>query len=317
MAEDYYQILGIPRDASPADIQKAYREMARKFHPDVNPDKNAKKKFQEVQRAFDVLNDASKREMYDRYGSSFEEAAGGQRGPTWSGRPGAGGFEDFDFSQVFGGQYGGDSAEGLGDIFSQFRRANARGGGRGRAARPQPADVRHEIEIPFETAILGGKTELRLQRPSGQVDTISVKIPAGIEEGKELRIRGQGEEAAPDGPRGDLFLTVRIAAHPCFTRRGANLHVRVPVTLSEAAAGGSVDVPTPYGTAAVRIPPGTSSGAKLRIKGQGVRPKKGEAGDLLAEIQIVLPKGLGAEDVTALREIDERHPTNPRQDLRW
>ncbi len=320
MAEDYYQILGLTKGASADDIQKAYRDMARKYHPDVNPDKNAKQKFQEVQRAFDVLSDTKKREMYDRYGSSFEEA--GARGPQPGGRPGGAGFEDFDFSQYFGGQqpvggqYGGDPLGGLGDIFSQFRQGQPRGGRR-KGARPQATDLRHELEIPFETAVLGGQSEINLQRPSGEVDTIAVKIPAGIEDGKELRVRGQGEESGPGGERGNLLLTIRVADHRWFTRRGTNLYVRVPITLGEAASGGSVDVPTPYGTVALRVPAGTSSGAKLRIKGHGIRPKSGEAGDLFAEIQLTLPKPLDAVDVEALKKIDERHPTEPRRELKW
>ncbi|MGE3407012.1 MAG: DnaJ C-terminal domain-containing protein [Pirellulales bacterium] len=320
MAEDYYQTLGLARNASADDIQKAYREMARKYHPDVNPDKNAKQKFQEVQRAFDVLGDAKKRAMYDRHGHAFDEA--GPRGPQSGGRPGGAGFEDFDFSQFFGGQqpvggqYGGDPMGGLGDIFSQFRQGQPRGGRR-KAARPPTTDLRHELQISFETAVLGGSQEISLQRPSGEVDTIAVKIPAGIEDGKELRVRGQGEEIEPGGPRGNLLLAIRVGDHRWFTRRGLNLYVRVPVTLGEAAGGGTVDVPTPYGTVGLRVPACTSGGAKLRIKGHGIRPAKGEPGDLFAEIQVMLPKPLDPAEIEALKKIDEKHPAEPRQELKW
>lgn len=325
MEEDYYKVLGVSRDASQADIQKAYREQARKYHPDLNPDdKKAKEKFQQVQQAFDVLNDASKREMYDRYGASFAQAGGpgGAAGPggasyRWGGGP-AGGFEDVDFSQFFGERFeGGDAGGGFGDIFSQFRRASAgqRGRSRGRAA--AGANVTAEIQIPFQTAVSGGDAQLRVQRADGRVETIEVKIPAGVEAGKKIRLRGQGEAGQGGGPPGDLLITVQVAPHPWFTRRDQNLQVRVPITLAEAAAGAKIDVPTPHGTVSLRVPPGTSSGTRLRIKGQGVKPARGPAGDLLAEVQIVLPKELDDESLAAIRQIDERHPMSPRTELTW
>lgn len=324
MAEDYYKILGVSRDASAADIQKAYRKLARKYHPDLNPDdKSAKSKFQEVQRAFDVLNDSSKRELYDRYGSSFESAGagagGGPRGgwSTWSGGPAGG--EEVDFSQLFGERYEGQDPTGsFADIFSQFRRAGGRAGRQRAPARG--ADMTAELEIPFHTAVNGGEAQIQLRRQSGQVETISVKIPAGIDEGQKIRLRGQGE-SAPGGTAGDILLTIHVAPHPSFTRRGNNLEVRVPVTLAEAALGAKVDVPTPRGTIALRVPPGTSSGKKLRVKGHGVTPKKGEPGDLYAEIQIVLPTPLDDECMELIKKLDEHaaqaHPQNPRRDLKW
>jgi DnaJ-class molecular chaperone len=326
MAADYYKTLGIARDASAADIQKAYRKLARKYHPDLNPDdKTAKSKFQEVQRAFDVLNDPSKRELYDRYGSSFESmgaagaAGGGPRGGPYAWSTGPGG-EEIDISQLFGERFGGGDPSSLfGDMFSQFRRA---GGGRsaGRAAPAQGADATAEIEIPFATAVQGGHTQISLQRADGQVETLSVKIPAGISEGRKIRLRGKGE-AVPGGAAGDLLITVHVAPHPWFTRKGNHLEVRVPVTLAEAALGAKVDVPTPRGTIALTIPPGTSSGRKLRIKGHGVAGKNGEAGDLYADVQIVFPSPLDDESRELVKKLDElvqsKHPQQPRKDLRW
>jgi DnaJ-class molecular chaperone len=324
MAEDYYQTLGVSRDASAADIQKAYRKLARKYHPDLNPDdKTAKSKFQEVQRAFDVLNDPSKRELYDRYGSSFESmgagAGGGPRGGRYTWSTGAGG-EEIDFSQLFGERFsGGDPSGVFGDIFSQFRRA---GGARrgGRAEPPRGADVSAEIEIPFATAVSGGERQISLQRPDGRVETLAVKIPAGISEGKKIRLRGKGEPG-PGGAAGDLLITVHVAPHPWFTRKGNDLEVRVPVTLAEAALGAKVDVPTPRGTIALTIPPGSSSGRKLRVKGHGVAGRNGEKGDLYAEVQIVLPSPLDQQCVEEIRKLDEHvqsaHPQQPRKDLRW
>jgi DnaJ-class molecular chaperone len=339
MAEDYYKTLGVAKNASQAEIQKAYYDLAKKYHPDKNPDdKTAKKKFQQVQAAFDVLSNAEKREMYDRYGSSFEtRGAGGPGGPggpqytyNWGGGPGAGfgganaGPEDFDFSQFFGERFGAGAPEGdagpggFADLFKQFRR----GGSGGRAAKGAGAakkgeDLLHELQIPFSTAVMGGEVSFTVQRPSGKVDTISVKIPPGIEDGKKIRVRGQGGATGRGGTPGDIVLTIRPQPHSFYQRRGNNLLVRVPVTLGEASQGAKIDVPTPHGTVSLQVPPGTSSGTKLRVKGQGVTPKNAPPGDLLAEVQIVLPKNLSETDRETLKQIDSRYSQEPRKDLRW
>jgi DnaJ-class molecular chaperone len=290
----------------------------------MNPDdKSAKKKFQKIQAAFDVLNDSKKREMYDRYGSSFETMAGGgpRGGATWHTAygPGAGmgGFEDVDFGQFFGERYGGERAGVyFGDLFEQFRRAS--GGRRSRAGRQRRgADLEHELRIPFATAISGGTVQLSVAHQSGKTETLEVKIPPGIDDGKKIRLRGQGEPGAAGGTPGDVLLTVRIEPHPHFHRQGNNLVVRVPVTLAEAALGAKVDLPTPKGTVSLQVPPGTSSGVKLRVRGHGVAPKTGPAGDLLAEVQVVLPKSLDESARQAIRQIGERYPQNPRANLRW
>jgi DnaJ-class molecular chaperone len=327
MAEDYYKTLGVGRDASQADIQKAYRELARKFHPDMNPDdKSAKKKFQKVQAAFDVLNSPEKREMYDRYGSSFETmGAGGpqggqQGGPAWKSWPGGagGGFnpEDVDFSQFFGERFGQGSTGGLGDIFNQFRRAASQKSQKTASPR-RGGDILHDLQIPFHTAVNGGEVQISVARQAGKSETLSVKIPAGIDEGKKIRVRGHGEPAPRRGTPGDIILTVQVAPHPFFQRHGNDLLLKVPVTLAEAAAGAKIDLPTPRGTVKLKVPPSTSSGTKLRVKGQGVAPKTGAPGDLYAEIQIVLPKSLNETDRQAIQEIDKRYSQNPRDGIRW
>jgi DnaJ-class molecular chaperone len=334
MAEDFYKTLGVAKNASQAEIQKAYYDLAKKYHPDKNPDdKTAKKKFQQVQAAFDVLSNAEKREMYDRYGSSFEtRGAGGPGGPqysyNWGGGPGAGfgganaGPEDFDFSQFFGERFGAGAPEGgagpggFGDIFKQFRRGGSRAA-KGAGAAKKGEDILHELQIPFATAVMGGEVSFTVQRPSGKVDTISVKIPPGIEDGKKIRVRGQGGAAGRGGTPGDIVLTIRPQPHPFYQRRGNNLLVRVPVTLGEATQGAKIDVPTPRGTVSLQVPPGTSSGTKLRVKGQGVTPKNAPPGDLLAEVQIVLPKNLSAADRETIKQIDSRYSQEPRKDLRW
>ena len=321
MAKDYYKTLGVSRDASQAGIQKAYRDLARKYHPDLNPDDEAAKdKFQEVQTAFDVLNDTEKREMYDRYGSAFEAmgSGGGRGGAQWGAAgPGQFHFEDVDLGQVFGEGFSGDFGGGLGDIFRQFRQGGTRADARSTSSSARKGgDIHHEIEIPFGVSITGGDVQVTVHRRTGKKETIAVKVPQGIEDGKKIRVRGQGD-AGRGGARGDILLTVRVAPHPSFTRRGNNLLVKVPVTLAEAADGAKVDVPTPRGTVALRVPPGTSSGAKLRIKGHGVEPHRGRSGDLLAEVQIVMPEGLREEDRATIRQISQKYPQDPRADLGW
>lgn len=321
MAEDYYATLGVSRTASAEDIKKAYRKLARENHPDLHPDDpKAKEKFQQVQNAFDVLNDPKKREMFDRYGSAYESMGGGgpQGGRPWPGaggpRGGGGGPEGYDVNieDLFAGGGG-----GFADLFKQFG-GRGRGGGGGRRAAPEEgADLEHELSIPFASAVLGGEAQIGVQRGDGRTETIRVKIPAGIEDGKKIRLRGQGEPGANGGAAGDILIRVSIAPHPSFRRFGKRLEVSVPITLAEAIAGGKIDVPTPHGTITLTVPPGSSSGRKLRVKGQGVKAGSGEPGDLFAELEIVMPKNLSDEDRKQLADIAERYNENPRAELRW
>ena len=317
MSDDYYRILELSRGATADEIHKAYRDMARKYHPDLNPDdKQAKERFQEVQRAYEVLSDPEKRELYDRYGSSFESvgAGGGPRPGPGPGGFGGGpnfSFEDIDLSEVIGG--GNRGAGPFADLFKQFS-----GAGRGRTKRAprRGQDLRHEIQVPFQTAVNGGEMQLSLRRGNGQLETIRVKVPAGIEDGKKIRLRGQGDPSPEGGKPGDILITVRVSPHPCFSRQGNHLEVRVPISLKEAILGAKVDVPTPKGTITLTIPPRTSSGKRLRIKGQGITMPKKNAGDLYAEIQIVLPDDLDSEVVDAVVKADAQ-PADPRSELKW
>jgi DnaJ-class molecular chaperone len=316
MDEDFYKILGLSRNATADDIQKAYRKLARKYHPDINPDKNAKEKFQQIQRAYDVLNDPEKREMYDRYGSSFESsgAGPGPGGGAWrTYSSGPGGFEGFDFGRMFGGGGG----EQFGDIFRQFsgeaEGRTRRGAGRSRRG----ADLQHELTIPFQTSVMGGEARLHVRRPEGKEETITVKIPAGVEHGQTIRLRGQGESAPRNGTPGDLLISIHVAPHPYFRRHGLDLEVNVPVTIAEAALGTKVDIPSPRGIISVKIPPGTSSGKRLRVKGQGIETKSGDKGDLYAEIQIALPPDLDKTATDLIRKLDALQSHNPRADLIW
>jgi DnaJ-class molecular chaperone len=323
MADDYYQTLGLKKDATPEAIQKAYRELARKYHPDMNPDdKTAKEKFQKVQAAFEVLNDPDKRAKYDRFGSAYDSAGGGpQRGSPFTWGSGAGGeaganFQEVDLSELFGGGGG-----GFADILKGFGRGGGGGRGAGSSRAPkQPrrgSDLTYELQVPFNTAVLGGEAAISVQREDGHLETINVKVPAGIDDGKKIRLRGQGESVGRGGEAGDILITVRVAAHPYFQRRGKNLDVQVPVSMSEAALGAKIDVPTPRGTISLSIPPGTASGKRLRIKGHGVEPQGEPAGDLYAEILIMLPEDMDVEDLNAIKKIIQKHPFNPRADLRW
>ncbi len=314
MADDFYATLGIGRGATDEEIQTAYRKLARQYHPDLNPeDAKAKRKFQEVQNAFEVLNDSKKREMYDRYGSDFESVERGGPGPgggnPWANSAGGSGVE-INIEDLFGGGGGGFS-----DLFKNF-------GQRGkptprREAPTRGSNIDYELTVPFTTAVLGGEAQIAVQRPNGRTETIQVKIPAGIEDEKKIRLRAQGNPSPNGGPDGDLMIKIKSAPHPHFRRQGKRLDIRVPITLAEALAGAKIDVPTPRGTITLTVPPGTSSGAKLRLKGQGVKSKKGTTGDLFAELQIVLPKEIAQDDREKMKTILAKYAENPRTELKW
>lgn len=326
MAEDFYRILGVSRNASPEEIQKAYRGLARKYHPDVNPDdKKARDKFKEVQKAFEVLNDPKKRRLYDQYGDSYEAAAksgfhpGAANQGTWRTTGGQGAPFEFDLGDLFGS--GGRAARGGGkggfaDFFSQFRQATPQEPRRAQSRERRGEDIHHELAIPFTTSITGGSAQITVRRQDGKTETITVKIPKGIADGKRIRLRGQGEPSSYGGPQGDIILTIRVAPHSCFERKENHLYLRLPITLGEAAAGAKVDVPTPNGTVSLQIPPGTSSGRRLRVKGHGI-PHKNGVGDLLVEIRIVLPPELDEKAVEQLKRLDASYKVSPREKVHW
>lgn len=322
---DYYEILGVPRDASPEQIKKAYRSLARKLHPDVNPgDKKAEAAFKEAQQAYDVLSEPEKRSLYDRLGRmAFEGASAGPRaGATqWAHEHGASAADFIDFSQFFGPGArvhvstggAGDADEAVGGVFEDlFGRLRAGRGGRRTAPRPG-RETELKVSIPFLTAIKGGETTLTLTRPSGKMETLAVKIPPGTAPGAKLRLRGRGEPGAGGGPPGDLFVRVDVQPHPVFTRHGQDLQVELPITVKEAVLGAKIDVPTLEGPKTLTVPPGTSSGQKLRLRGQGV-PATGNkpAGDLFIIPRIVIPKNVDETSRDLISQFDQRNPIHPR-----
>lgn len=310
---DYYEVLGVARDASADAVKKAYRKMARKYHPDVNPgDKTAEKNFKEVQQAYDVLSDQEKRALYDRYGAAGFEgmAAAGPRasGTEWSSQFGHPGAETFDFSEIFGQGAGGGGGAG---IFEGLF-------GRGRGARAPRAgqDVEAHLTIPFLTAVQGGETTVELQRGDGKRESLVVKIPPGVDSGSKLRLKGRGEPGPKGVPAGDLTIMLSVTPHPYFQRDGRDLLVEVPLSVSEALLGASVEVPSLNGNKTMKIPPGASSGQKLRLRGQGVPASGGKPeGDLFVVVKIAVPKNLDDESRDLIAKFAERNPQRPREGL--
>ena len=326
MAErDYYEVLGATKDATADQLKKAYRNMARKHHPDVNPgDKAAERHFKEAQKAYDILSDPDKRALYDRHGHAAFDGSGpfGPRtgASEWAARSsGAGpsGYESVDLGDFFGHGAPADSGEGGGGLFEDLI-GRMRGGRAGSARRgPSPGrDIQASLTIPFATAVRGGETTIELEREPGRRETLVVKIPPGTDPGARLRLRGQGEPGEKGAPAGSLTITVGVEPHPFFSRDGRNLVVDVPITVAEAVLGAKVDVPTLDGHKTLPVPPGSSSGQKLRLRGLGV-PAHGTnpAGDLFVTLKVVAPKDIDDESRRLIREFADRNPSNPRAGL--
>jgi molecular chaperone DnaJ len=305
--KDYYDILGVNKSASEDDLKKAYRKLAKKFHPDVNKgNKDAESKFKEISEAYAVLSDKEKREQYDRLGKEAFSAGGG-------GSP----FGGFDFSDFMsGGARGGRSRQGGGgrrttvdfsDIFGDLF-GNGGGGGGFQQQSFGGADIDSETTIDFRDAILGTTLDLRFS--DGR--TVKVKIPEGVSDGQRLRIRGKGQPGAGGGPAGDLNLLVRVRPHPLFERRGNDIHIELPVTVGEAVRGAEVEVPTIHGPVRARIPAGTQGGQTFRLSGKGVKTKSGN-GDHYYKVQITVPKEAPAE---AIDQIEKEYAGNPRANLK-
>src|SRR5688572_5849235 len=316
--KDFYRILGVSKDVDAAELKKTYRKLARTHHPDSNQgDAAAEAKFKEISEAYSVLSDPEQRKEYDQIramGSGARFTPGGQS---------SGGFEDV-FS-MFGQGRGGraQSAEDFEDIFSMFnqqqggrfgsgRFGQSSGGFRGYGGPSRGSDVTARTTIDFITATKG--ETITLQGEDGK--PFKVKIPAGVADGQKIRLRGRGRPSPDGGEPGDVVVQVAVRPHPVFTRDGLNLRVTVPVTFTEAALGATIEVPTLGGDPVkLRVAPGTPSGRVLRVKGRGVKTQKG-TGDLLAEVQVVVPSHLDERAREALERYHELEPKeNPRADL--
>lgn len=314
-----YEVLGVKRGASPQAIRKAYKRLARKYHPDVNPgDKVAEERFKGISEAYGILSDPEKRRAYDQFGA----AGPGQ---------GAAGWNPADFAT--GAAFNGD----LGDLFSQIfgQKARVR---RNRGPR-RGADLEAVVRIGFMDAMGGLKTPVRLQRQvacqachggrgsaagcrrcggTGQESssqTVEVRIPAGVTDGTRLRIRGRGHAGMNGGPAGDLMVSVGVSKHPVFSRRGDNILCTVPVTVSEAAMGARIQVPTVDGVAILNVPAGSQGGQQLRLKGKGAPSRRGGRGDQLVELLIQTPDAGDDRVRRLLQELADLLPPAPRDDL--
>ena len=373
--KDYYKALGVPKNASAADVKKAYRRLAQKWHPDANRgNKEAEERFKEISAAYDVLGDEEKRKQYDRVRDMAASGFGGFGGPGGTGTGGRVRVDGF----PFGGEgFGGVSDVGdIGDIFDMFRgrggRSRTRQGARG-------PDLQTEVRVSFEDAMRGVTVPLRVKGPaqcsvckgsgaepgtapdvcpqcqgtgtvaenqgffslsrtcprcggsghviahpckrcggSGSIQTtreFSVRVPAGVKDGARIRVGGKGEAGPPGSKPGDLFVVVRVAAHPIFGRRDADLTLRLPVTFAEAALGANLRVPTLNGPVTLKIPAGTASGKTFRVRGKGAPRPKGGAGDLLVTVDVDVPQKLSKEEKELLSRLQEMQRESPRKRL--
>ena len=322
--KDYYSILGVKRDASEPEIKRAYRRLARKYHPDVNPDdRSAEAKFKEINEAYEVLSDKEKRQKYNQFGDQWQYAkAGAQQTPFWDFRQG--GAQSFHFEE-------GDLDSLFGDLLQGFRAGTS-----SRRVRPRRGrDMDYPVEVTLEEAyrgtnrILGLQTEEpcpscggtgRIQnvlcsacRGSGAVarlKRLEVKIPPGVKDGSRVRIAGKGEPSYAGGKSGDLYLVTSVKPHRLFERKDDNLHVEVAIPLTVAVLGGEVQVPTPKGKLALKIPPETQNGRAFRLAGQGM-PHLGNSshGDLLARVKVILPTKLSAEEKKLFEQFAQLRPS--------
>jgi curved DNA-binding protein len=322
MAEDLYAVLGVPRGADTDAIKKAYRKLAQKLHPDKNPgNKQAETKFKAVNQAYDVLSDDKKRKLYDEFGDEgLREGFDPERVrayKSWSNRQGGdgpraggGGFggqpiniEDLFSGAVPGGQAGGDI---FGDLFGRSQR-RTRGPMKG-------SDLESSITVDFASAVKGTTLELRLREGGAPM---TVRIPPGASEGSRVRIPGQGSQSPNGGPPGDLLLEIHVQPHPLFRREDDDLHVDVPITVAEAFKGAKVKVPTAEGSVTLKVPEGTQSGAKLRLRGKGVARKGKPPGDLYVHFLIRIPTARTAEVESLIDKLAALDQEDPRADLKF
>ncbi|MGE5618181.1 MAG: DnaJ C-terminal domain-containing protein [Sphingomonadaceae bacterium] len=307
---DYYDILGVGRGASDKEIRQAYRRLARKYHPDVNPnDKSAEARFKEIGEAYEVLSDPDKRAKYDRFGHRWREMDAQEEAAR---KAGFGGFQDASGPYTWRWEtgtespFGGFGGTGFSEILEEILRgtgARSRGGTRARPAPTRGEDVEHPLEISFAEAFSGTTRFLQLESPATR--RLEVKIPAGVRDGSRVRVAGEGAPGFAGGPRGDLFLVISVRPDPNFERKGDDLYVEVPVPLTTLMLGGEAHVPTPKGTKlALRIPPETQNAKQFRLAGQGMPHLQGGGrGDLYARVKAVLPTNLSPRERELFQEL--------------
>jgi len=321
---DPYEVLGVQKSARPDEIKKSFRRLAKKLHPDANKkDPRAAVKFAEINSAYEILGDEKKRKAFDA-GEIDAEGKPRFRGFGGGGHPGFGGdgnFETFTWGpeglRRSGGRSGGGGFGRFEDILSEMMGGLGRGGAAGRGGfdtadfnqAPQGQDVSAALTITLADAAKGAIKRVRL--PTGK--EVEVKIPAGLTDGQQIRLKGQGM-SVPGRPAGDVLITVGIAPHPYFRPEGSNLRLDLPITLYEAVLGGKVRVPTLDGAVELAIPPGTGAGRTFRLKGKGM-PSKASPGDLLVTARIVLPEGQDADLENLMRQWRDRKPYDPRKEI--
>jgi curved DNA-binding protein len=316
---DFYEVLGVPRSASQDEIQRAYRKLARAHHPDVNKDPVAEERFKEIAEAYDALRDPGTRQRYDAFGPDFRRVPEGVDAESWARAGGSAGAGAGRAGGRRGGQAGADGERvwfrsGAGDdidfddlLSGLFSRGQRGWGG------PVPgADQEAEVQLTVEESYRGGRRTVTISGPDG-TRTLTVTIPAGVTDGQRIRLAGQGGQGSDGAPPGDLYLVVRIAPHPRFRLDRRDIHVDLPLAPWEAALGVTVAIATPGGEAKVKVPRGTSSGRRLRLRGRGLPNPKGKPGDLIAEARIMVPPKLTREEQQLFEQLAATSKFDPRR----
>lgn len=320
--KDYYKILGISRDASKDEIQRAYRKLARKFHPDLNKEAGSEEKFKEINEAYEVLKDPAKREKYDQFGSNWQQGDNFQPPPGWQYRSDFGRGQQGSRESFFWSSDGGEYSDFFEALFGGRLHENVQGaqGGRPFSINRRGSDHEAVLRIPLEEAFLGGTKTITMQSTGPGTDgnlssrekRYDVKIPPGIMPGQKIRLSGQGGKGSGSGGSGDLYLKVEIEPHPRFRLEGHDLYTELAITPWEAALGAQIDVRTLDETVTLKVPPGTQSGQKLRLRAKGMPNPKGRRGDLYAVMKIKVPKKLSKKERQLFEELSKVSSFNPR-----